>query len=169
MEVSMSEYFIPAIEKVTDHSSFESKSVLWVLYADQIPPHIGISSKGVYFSLKASGKDSLVPVSSIIEVIERKKINTLCFELKGEFGIDELNSAFCNYKTTIPQITTCLNPIKDVLSIENPEKLTDLLDVLYDQNKINRTFGFNVSKDFQGIKDYNLADIHARLNSLKHG
>ena len=169
MEVSMPEYFIPAIEKVIDHRSLESKCVLWVLYADQIPPHIGISSKGFYFSLKANGKDSFVSVSSIIEVIERKKIISLCFELKYELEIDELNSVFVNYKTTIPHITTCLNPIKEVLSLETPEKLTDLLDALYDQDNIERTYGLNINTEFQGIKDYNVADIHARLNNLKHG
>ena len=94
-------------------------------------------------------------------------MHSLCFELKSLINIPQLAAVFDKYKTTIPYITTCLNPIKDVFENENPEKLAELLDELYRQNEIVRTCGFNIDSKFSGIKDYNVADIHARLNSLR--
>ena len=33
--------------------------LIWIFHADKIPPHIGISSQGFFFSLKSNGKDFL--------------------------------------------------------------------------------------------------------------
>jgi len=50
---------------------------LWVFHVDKIPPHVGISIDGVYFSMKVSDCDFKLDVDTVYQVVQRKK-NT-CF------------------------------------------------------------------------------------------
>ncbi|NBR15845.1 MAG: hypothetical protein EBU01_14895, partial [Crocinitomicaceae bacterium] len=48
-----------------NHLETKTGVYLWILHADKIPPHIGISIDGQYFSLKAKGKDENISDKSI--------------------------------------------------------------------------------------------------------
>ena len=40
------------------------------IYADKVPPHVGISQGNLFYSLKSNGKDEL-PVNKVLEIIEK--------------------------------------------------------------------------------------------------
>ncbi len=142
--------------------------ILWVLHADKIPPHIGISDQGRFYSLKSNGKDFGVSVCSIKSIIAKKEITSLCFTLKKSALKKSLEASFQVYENTIPYKITCLKPIKDVLGFNEPEKLIELLEVLHEEMLIDSVKGV-YSNSFEGIVDYDLEDIHHRLVKLNHG
>lgn len=168
METLLSDFYIQAIQSSKDTSIEPTSVLLWVLHADKIPPHIGISVKGNYFSLKANGKDDMLPISKIKETIEKKKITTLCFELADSIELENVCTSFGQYSRTIPEKITCLKPINEILKLESCKQLTESLTALYDNNRISRVIGFNINSDFEGIKQYEIDDIHARLQQLKN-
>ena len=153
-------------------STFEkpntSSVLLWVLHADKIPPHIGISENKRYFSLKANGRDYDMPVDNTLGLIGKKKIPTLCFELKGRAVSESLFSIFDRYSRTFPNAITCLDPIKEFLSISNAEKLSELLEVLYENHEVLKVVGFHLPVGFRGISKYSTEAIHARLKELSN-
>ena len=76
--------------------------VIWVLHADKIPPHIGISINGLFFSLKANGKDIAVPIENVLDVINRREITLLCFSLSDVLSEKRVADSFELYDKTIP-------------------------------------------------------------------
>jgi len=141
---------------------------LWIWHADKIPPHIGISSNGFYYSLKSNGKDNGVEIEHVIELVERKAIKTLLFELNSETTKTDISEVFNRYDCTVPNQVTCLNPIKKVLGIEEAGILKDLLVELEINNTIQKVIGFNIDGSFEGLKDYDVNAIHDRLRKLKN-
>lgn len=139
---------------------------LWVFHADKIPPHIGFSVNGSYFSLKAKGVDFALDVSSVVALIQRKEITTLCFQLRDSISKDSTEQIFSRYRQTIPGQITCLQPIKEVLDLPESRILVELLRDLDEHKRIQKTIGFFIPDDFQGIKIYNEAAIHKRLREL---
>ena len=55
-------------------SELTNRLILWVLHADKIPPHIGLSKNDQFYSLKVSGKDEGLPVRNVLQIIEKKNI-----------------------------------------------------------------------------------------------
>lgn len=152
-----------------DVNTFKSDSnYLWVWHADKIPPHIGISSQGKYFSLKSNGKDLNVPIQKGIELILRKSIKALLFELKADVSLLDLEEQFNSYASTIPNQVTCLDPLKNILQIPDARKLKDLLAELDASEGLGDVIGFNIDATFGGIQDYNIEDIHDRLRKLEN-
>jgi len=151
------------------HSSLDEidkdEFILWVLHADKIPPHIGISNEGKFYSLKANGKDDGVAIGSIKSIIRRKRITTLCFHLKKSELSGSLSHYFHSFDKTIPHKTTCLDPIKKVFSLDEPRKLTELLGVLSNRNVITSVQGA-YTDSFEGIHEYDIEAIHSRLQKL---
>ena len=166
MEVLHSDYIINDIKsgRVEDVAV---GSLIWVIHADKIPPHIGISVNGKFFSLKSSGVDFGLPVRKLMNVIEKKSITTICFKLKEEFNVNEVHQIFNQFVSTIPMEITCLEPIKGLLSNSEAMKLTELLDGLYLKNEVVKVIGFN-SQGFSGIQNYDVKDIHDRLKLLSN-
>ena len=167
MEELMSKYKISNILNAEEHQIDEQKCLLWVWHADKIPPHLGLSIEGKYFSLKAKGKDFMIEIDSVKQIIARKKIKALCFELKSTLNVQDIADAFNNYDCTIPYEITCLKPIQDVLNSYFSKQLVDLLIDLDDKNQIQRVFGYNIPNGFDSISEYTTDDIHARLMQLK--
>ena len=87
MEVLMSKYKISNIINAEKQKIDEQKCLLWVWHADKIPPHLGLSVEGRYFSLKANGKDFMTEIDAVLQIISKKKIKTLCFELKSTLNL----------------------------------------------------------------------------------
>ena len=152
-----------------DSIEFRSESTyIWVWHADKIPPHIGISTEGKYFSLKSNGKDEAVDVAKTSELVERKNIKTLLFELQDQLKIEEIASVFETYSTTSTNETTCLKPLKSILNIPDARMLKDLLAELKAIGRIANVIGFNIDESFKGIQDYKVEDIHNRLRKLEN-
>jgi hypothetical protein len=166
MEVLSSDYIIDSIVPYTNTVLDPIKSYLWIWHADKIPPHIGISTNEAYFSLKSSGKDIALNVSSVITLIERKQIKTLVVELKDEIPISSIDSIFYAYQNAEENKSTCLTPIKEILNRPTPTKLEYLLTELASDNQIERYIGFNLDNSFKGIPFYTEEDIQHRLALL---
>jgi len=153
-----------------DVYSFESDSVyLWVLHADKVPPHIGVSSEGSYFSLKSNGKDQNLPISSVRSIVERKGIKTLLFKLDCNVSAKDIEEQFSLYTKTITNQVTCLNPLRNILNFSDARILKDLLAELNNEQLIQSVVGINIDDSFKGIQDYKIEDIHHRLRKLDNG
>lgn len=152
------------VNKITSEN-YRKGLFLWILHADKIPPHAGLSNNGEYFSLKANGRDSKLSIRSLAEIIERKQIPTIIVELVN-IEIRPLASIFFNYKCTIPGEITCLNPIKDTLNITEAGKLHNLLKELKENDKIHKIQSVFLPESFHKLPDYNEMDIHEYLSSL---
>lgn len=144
-------------------------TVLWVLHADKIPPHIGISAYGSYFSLKFNGKDDSISFDTVIEIVKRRGIKTLLFDLKLSFSDLDLKMVFDKYAATKSSRITCLKPVKEILNIDSARVLKDLLAELKVNGLIKAVYGLNIDNEFEGLKDYELSAIHDRLKTLENG
>ncbi len=142
------------------------KTYLWVFNADKTPPHIGISSKGKYFSLKSGGIDDGIGIDSIVSLIKQKSIPTLLIELAIP-KLPEINSFFDQYQSTVAYETTCLEPIKKILGSGNEDTIHDLLSTLLGRDQVVAVLGKHLPNDYAGIPFYTLEDIHVYLSNKK--
>lgn len=141
---------------------------LWITHADKIPPHIGISVDGNYFSLKVNGKDDK-DIALIYRTISQKKIPSLFVQL-DEKSLDK--NRFLTVKNTFvsinQEVKTCLFPILNFLDLSNHSfLLVDLLKYLEENQIIIQYFALNLPTDFQGIKKYALEDVTNHLKKIK--
>lgn len=141
---------------------------LWITHADKIPPHIGISVDGNYFSLKVNGKDDK-DIALIYRTISQKKIPSLFVQLDEKY-LDK--NRFLTVKNTFvsinQEVKTCLFPILNFLDLSNQSfLLVDLLKYLEENQIIIQYFALNLPADFQGIKKYALEDVTNHLKKIK--
>lgn len=141
---------------------------LWITHADKIPPHIGISVDGNYFSLKVNGKDDK-DIALIYRTISQKKIPSLFVQL-DENHLDK--NRFLTVKSTFvsvnQEVKTCLFPILNFLDLSSHSfLLVDLLKYLEENQIIIQYFALNLPTDFQGIKKYALEDVTNHLKKIK--
>jgi hypothetical protein len=150
-------------------SDFCKGCKLWVWHADKIPPHIGFSINGAYYSLKVKGKDSGIPVERIVDLIAKKGCSTLVFELKLSLTKNQVDIVFSRYDKAASDTATCLTPIKEIID-ENMEveKLADLLHILSQNHALGKVFSLNLDDDYQGIPAYSKREIENRLNELQN-
>ncbi|MEJ6590194.1 MAG: hypothetical protein QNL43_10390 [Crocinitomicaceae bacterium] len=163
--VSVFEYsFEPTVE--LSSVSEENDVLLWIFHVDKRPPHIGISSRGMFFSLKSNGKD----VSKCIvvnEVVDNKSIKCVKVKLRFNISLTQILGTFDSFTYAMSSDNSCLSPIKIVLEMPSYiMKLADLLKELERRNKIEGWVSKNVKKKELGILKYSLTDIDARLNQL---
>lgn len=145
--------------------SVESR-YLWVWNPTEIPPHMGLSVNGRYFSLKANGVDLNSDLNDLIGIITRKKLPVLAIELNSKFTLEECESVFSSYERTIAHEVTCLKPIKNTLSLEVPSKLSELLDELDVNGVLGKKIAWNIKETSIELPEYSTEDIHAYLVSL---
>lgn len=147
-----------------DSSVLSTGTFIWVIHCDKIPPHIGISFKGRYFSLKANGRDINVDTKSVLQIIEARKISTLFYVLDSK--IQEGRAEFERYSSTKPNSITCLTPINQILGTSF-NTIHELLADFTPKGFIKNCYGLNLSRDFEGIPHYTLTEINNRLSSLQ--
>ena len=165
----MSEYSFNHIDPLKDSETLQKGIYLCIIHADKIPPHIGLSIDGEYFSLKAKGKDVGVPVGEVIKIVSKKSIKTLFVRLNMTLTFQQVFDSYANFSKTVVFKTSCLSPIKAVFPIgddRNIQKLTDLLVYLESKNVIKEVFGVNIDETYSGIPYYEVEDIHKRLELL---
>lgn len=153
--------------KVYDSEKFQlNQKYLWIWNPTSIPPHMGLSVDGAYFSLKSNGVDWNTDLRDIIGVIERKNLTVLAIQLKEDFDVDSCKDVFSNYEKTIPGEVTCLRPIKSVLNQNSPQKLSELLEELESLNALGEVTAWNYASSELELPEYSTEDIHTYLNSL---
>ncbi len=158
--------------KINDYQEIEKNQLLkgvfiWVIHVNKIPPHIGISSNGIFYSLKVNGKDNGIPTDIILKLIEKKKIHTLFIELKS-LELCELDLIYNRFKDLSSPEITCLTPIIEFLKEDSKiETVSELLVNLDKKNQIKSFFGLNLTDDFVGIPSYSKIDIQNRILKLQ--
>lgn len=156
------------IQPLSVTTRFEDGFFLWIWHANKIPPHIGCSINGKYFSLKVKGKDNGIDSFKAFQLIQKKSVPTLFVELNQSINASYVQEVFDGYQHAEPQIATCLTPISQLFNcLTNVKQLSELLKYLQDRNKIEKVFGVNLDNDYRGILNYSQEDITNRLQKLK--
>ena len=158
-----------SLNEISEYSWLDfsvDSSYLWIWNPTNIPPHMGLSVDGRYFSVKANGVDFNSPVEDIVEIISRKKLPVLAIELDLDFRLDQCKTEFDKYDRTIAHEVTCLNPIKSVLGFPEVMKLSELLIELETNASLGRKISWNIKEPTLVLPDYSMEDIHAHLVSL---
>lgn len=139
---------------------------LWIFHVDKIPPHVGISQDGFFYSLKSNGKDFSLE-SSVFQIIENKNIKCVILKLNNKSKKTVIKAVFDQYERALSAEVSCLTPIKEILNLDKDiPKLASLLSELESRNMIEGYSGFNVTKSECGILKYEVSDIDKRLNLL---
>jgi hypothetical protein len=156
--------------KNIDNEDFKLGIFLWVFHTDKIPPHIGISKDGFYFSLKVSSKDENIPVEKICKLLKTKKIPTLIIKTsENSIKNRHLETVFEKYQTANSDGLTCLTPITEIYFSETQDLiLIELLNLLNEAGVMETIFGINLPTDYKGIPAYSRQDIQNRLYQLRH-
>lgn len=153
--------------KVQDLNSWDKTSLsIWILYADRIPPHLGISDSSGYFSLKVNGKDEALDHDSILELVRRKNIPTLVYSLKQSDYLP-LSLVFSSHQVADGQFATCLFPLREVCGVVGAETIHDLLNYFEANSLIEEVHGINLPENFTGISDYKFEDVVKRISILE--
>ncbi|MDG1334169.1 MAG: hypothetical protein P8P74_17685 [Crocinitomicaceae bacterium] len=139
---------------------------LWIWNPRAVPPHMGLSIDGCYFSLKANGLDFNSDLQDLIGVISRKRLPVLAVELNLELTKDNFKSEFSKFERTIANEVTCLNPIKNVLNFSEVRKLSELLTNLDENDLLGKITSWNIEDSTIELADYSTEDIHKHLVSL---
>jgi hypothetical protein len=139
---------------------------LWIWNPAGIPPHMGLSIDGRYFSLKANGLDFNSELKDLIGIISRKRLAVLAVELKLGLNVDDFKVEFSKFEKTIAHKITCLNPIKNVLSFPETRKLSELLMELDKKDLLGKITSWNMAESSVQLADYSTEDIHKHLVSL---
>lgn len=142
------------------------KSTLWVIHADKIPPHLGISFESKFFSLKVNGKDLGLNTETLISLFTRKGTPVLLIEIddKPEFPLPII---FENYSQASSNGSTCLDPVSAALKIRGCRTVHELLAELEENGKVINYFGINLPADYSGVPFYTRSAIVDRLKKLE--
>ena len=136
------------------------KSLLWVIHADKMPVHLGVSSNGRYFSLKKKGKDEHLSIEILEELLTRKQIPTLVFLLSNHIELSSLSDVFLHYQKTKVGEVSCIQPVLKCIGVpSNIPKVHELIDYLFQSNAIKTIFGMHLPSDFKGIPNYSVDAI----------
>lgn len=139
---------------------------LWIWNPADIPPHMGLSVDGKYFSLKANGLDFNSELQDLLEIISRKRLPVLAVELDKSFSLNDCKAEFSKYDRTIAHEITCLNPIKVVLNFPETKKLSELLMELKSNSLLGKITSWNIDGNSIELADYSTEDIHKYLVSF---
>ena len=140
---------------------------LWVFHADKIPPHIGISLDGLFYSLKSSGVDIALDTGKVFRLISDKKLPSILIGLTSKVSDAELHKIYQSYSKTQAGSITCLTPVNEVLGIDNVTKLSELLMRLKEDGILSQVYGFYLPEQLKGIRAYSAQDITSRLLDLQ--
>ena len=165
----MSDFNFGIISNLKESSVFNKGYFLWIWHADKIPPHIGCSINGYYYSLKVNGKDEGILTSKVVSVIENKKIPSVFVQLKKDFSPSEIRSIFSNYQLAESTKSTCLSPITELFQCSDSVfQLSELLKYLKERGEIETFFGLNLTEDYRNLPNYSRDDITSRLLKLEN-
>jgi len=140
---------------------------LWVWHADKIPPHIGCSINGSYFSLKANGTDLNLPITQTMALINKKQIPSLLIAVDKNLSEEALKTVYSIYSKAEANFSTCLTPLLDLF--ENPKdvkQLSTFLHYLSKEGLLKSIFGLHLNSDYNGLPEYTIDAINERLQKL---
>ncbi len=157
------------ISKLDDYKLLGEGTFIVVLHATKIPPHIGFTHNGCFFSAKVHSADISIPIKHILSIINRKHISTLFIKVPIN-GLTShfLEELFSKYSEGLGKEQTCLHPINQVInSGENHKTIHELVDYLERNNLLLSVHGVHLPHNYQGIPKYGLKEIEQRILNLK--
>ena len=170
--------FYPLI--VDSENIFQKGFYLWILKADQIPPHLLLSYNGKYYNLSVHGKFIGQSIESLLKTIAHKKIKTLIVALKEFENLESnISESYNQFDKVEAPLITCFSPIRSLFQAYGlpPSAATihDLLPFLEKNNVITSSFGINLTlnkkdKSFE-LPFYTIQDVYQcidELNTEKH-
>jgi|TARA_R110000737_G_scaffold182215_1_gene205547 hypothetical protein len=138
---------------------------IWIWQAHKLPPHLGISQNGKYYSLLYDRKQVALSIESQMEIIRRKKLSMIWQEITSESK--DLSDIFTNYTSCASDNSSCIQPILDGLEIKKKGGvLFDLLSDLSNHDTLGKALCLNLPYDFKGIKKYNRREVEMYLFKL---
>jgi len=165
----MSSYSFKEILPLMNSDSLKEGFYLWILHADKIPPHIGCSIDGSYFSLKVNGKDTELNFQKVLSLIETKSISSVLVKINIDIKLEKVLHIFSNYQKAEPEKNTCLSPIAELLDCcDEVQQLSELLKLLETRKELDFIFGLNLAKTYQSLPEYSKIDIENRLHHLRN-
>jgi hypothetical protein len=143
---------------------------LWIFHADKIPPHIGISKDGIYFSLKVTGKDTHIPVPKVVHILDKKKIPTILIRTShNSIQTTDLQNVYTKYENANQTGISCLTPITEIyFSTPLDLILSELVNLLNEAGVVEKFYGRNLTTDFKGVPYYTKKEVIERLENLSH-
>ena len=163
----MSEFKFNATESLENTVPLHRAFFLCVLHADKIPPHVGCLVDGHFFSLKVNGKDEQIPVNQLFKALSHKKVPTLFIQVDCEMKLDRVKEVYANYTSIHVGQSTCLSPIVELFQCnESVHKLSEFLEYLEDQGRIDTVFKVHLTNEFTSISAYSLEEIEQHLTKL---
>lgn len=163
----MSEWLLTKYEN-KDKNVDVNQLTIWVLHADKTPPHIGISIDNKFYSLKTKGKDEGIPIASLFQLIQAKRLPTIGVVLKNSFTLNQVEEVFFSFGSKIGEKETCLTPIVSLLTPNLKDLiLIELLIELDKQNLITHVKGYFLPEGYTGIPYYTRETIQNRIHELQ--
>ncbi len=155
---------------------------LWLLllYADRIPPHLGLLYRERYYSLSTEGRSVGSDSTELFRLIGMKQIPTLFIELFPEEEKDlepGLHRAFASRRDLEGASATCLDPIRDFLAdeqripVEEAGLVHELLPILMDHGVVGKKLQVHLTHRLQEntftMECYTRADVESRIRQLQ--
>jgi hypothetical protein len=141
---------------------------IWAFHVDKIPPHVGISFYGKYFSLKAFEVDMELEVEIIHKVTIRKKIPTYIIPLNNVKDVKSFKEEFQKFGNQIQEGESCMTPILSFLEYSSSLLLEELIALLIRDKKVEKIFGINLPEHFSGLSVYNEQDVQNHIQKLRN-
>jgi hypothetical protein len=155
------------MKTLRDIQEFDTDSLaIWAIHADKIPPHIGISKAGKFYSLKVNGKDDGLNVPQLILTFKKKKVPVLIIQLKEAKYID-LEDVFLKYERASCEGSTCLEPVSSAIGFDKFETVHELLSALNEKEQMKDWYGLNLKSNYSGIPFYTKSSILDHLKKLE--
>lgn len=151
---------IVEIDKLDQNGTY-----IWVIHADKIPPHLGISSDGEFFSLKVSGVDFALPADRLLKTFDKKWIPLLIIQTDS-ISVKDLLAVYSHYESAKDGGNTCLSPIKELFGLEQVNTIHELLRELKSKSQVKVVYGKNLPCHYKGIPEYDLDAVNERLRKL---
>jgi hypothetical protein len=162
----MSNYPIQYIQSF-EKSLVEQGAFIWAFHVDKVPPHVGISIDGCYFSMKAFESDFNLDVEAVYQVVQRKKIPTFLIAVKEVNNLEGLKSIFNQYGSKIKEGESCMTPVLRFLG-ENELLLEELLIHLFQSKRIDSVLGIHLPEQFDQLPFYTSNDVQIHIQQLKN-
>lgn len=168
--LKLDDYFYVNCQQVNDVELLKNGVFLVVLYANKIPPHIGLLIDGKFYSDKVGQPDIAVDFSHLSRLILSKSIPSLFVKLKDNCGFDllQIKDFILSNQLSNNEYSTCLTPIAKILNFEHAKTVFDLLEHLTENNQIEKYLALCLPKDFKGIPYYTVQSVYDRIHCLKN-
>lgn len=149
---------------------------LWLLKVDRIPPHLGLSVDGSYYSITIKGSEIALNLESEEQKWSKRGLPRIAIELAIEAPSFELLEQVFEASTLRSAAKSCLIPVLHLLSFSIPEigrykTVHELINRLQSLELIKAYFGSNVkpwlTDGMFHLKHYTSDDVQAYIHTLK--